>query len=432
MDKKYLPGRLGKAGVKARANQPVGGLIALGQRSDTPDPAGRSKAVTGFGSKRPVQDAGAGQSAASVPSLKKPRLDFSQGLAAPSSSVPPPAVSSQNQFSAAPARRDPINDDLWRDLAISISELNPKDLVAKVGAAEERLKTTKIPKYLCAALKQLLERRASGRAEPMLTVGLAYLSKKNGAHFQHSAVAEGLCALIRAPSAIAGQPRPNKSFDLTLFGISLFHNSFEDSADWPLTVVKVFIDDSLADRMWVDRSECARFVANILSAFDTATPSEALLVAAELPGPPVAAAQQSSKSPSVERELDANESRDALDVAADVERPIRPRFEKKKDEAANWTLTILRDWWSRRVDTAPKALLRTMASCCGLQEVRLSAAQKLDVWLSNTKVSISLFLSIFNYSLFSSKSKPWNYFWPYASTSPNRRHRSTWRFSVVC
>uniref|UniRef100_A0A914W7M4 Uncharacterized protein n=1 Tax=Plectus sambesii TaxID=2011161 RepID=A0A914W7M4_9BILA len=358
MDKKNFATRLGKPGPKARANQPVGGLIALGQRSETPDPAGRSKpvGVGGFATKRPVQDVlGAGPSAPPAPILKKPRLDFSQGLAAPSASAQP--ASALNQFSAVPTRRDPVNDELWRDLAVNVSEFNPKDLVGKVGAAEERLKTTKIPKYLCAAFKHLLDRRASGRAEPMLILGLSYLSKKNGAHFQHSAVAEGLCALIRSHTSVVGQPRPNKATDLTQFGISLFQSSFEDSTDWPLTVVKVYIDDSLGDRSWVDRSECSKFVANILTAFDSAVPPEPLLVAAEVPGPPgTVAPPHNSKSPSVERDVEYGELREGADAQVEGERAVRSRFDKNKDEATLWTLTILRDWWSRRVDTAPKAL----------------------------------------------------------------------------
>lgn len=395
MDKKQFATRLGKPGAKARANQPVGGLIALGQRSDTPDPAGRSKSAglaAGYGTKRPVQDVvGASPNAPVAPSLKKPRLDFSQGLAAPSTSSQP--VGAVSQFSAVPARRDPINEELWRDLAVSVSEFNPKDLVGKVGAAEERLKTTKIPKYLCAAFKHLLDRRASGRTEPMLLLGLSYLSKKNGAHFQHSAVAEGLCALIRSP-AVVGALRGSKAADLTQFGISLFYNSFEESVEWPVTIVKVFIDDSLGERAWVDRPESAKFVANILTAFETIIPSESLLVAAEIPGPPGAAPTHSSKSPSVEREMDWEESREGGDSNPPVERTVKGRFEKTKEDALLWTLTVLRDWWSRRVDSAPKVLLRTMASCCGLQEVRLSAAQKLDVWLQNTKVCTLLLFFI--------------------------------------
>lgn len=75
--------------------------------------------------------------------------------------------------------------------------------------------------------------------------------------------------------------------------------------------------------------------------------------------------------------------------------PVAPavRFMKSQDAIRIYTIDLLRDWWSRRLDTVPKGLVKTMAACCGYPEVRLAAAQKLDAWLQNAKVS-----SFFNFS----------------------------------
>jgi len=37
-------------------------------------------------------------------------------------------------------------------------------------------------------------------------------------------------------------------------------------------VIKVFVDDSLGERIWVDRCDCKAFVNNIVTAFNTRLP----------------------------------------------------------------------------------------------------------------------------------------------------------------
>lgn len=56
--------------------------------------------------------------------------------------------------------------------------------------------------------------------------------------------------------------------------------------------MKVFVEDSVGDRIWVDREECQGFVENILTAFNTKLPSRNILQPQEgsFPSGPAAAA----------------------------------------------------------------------------------------------------------------------------------------------
>jgi len=45
--------------------------------------------------------------------------------------------------------------------------------------------------------------------------------------------------------------------------------AYQDIDDWPESFVKVYVEDSLGDRMWVDSDACQSFVNNILTAFGT-------------------------------------------------------------------------------------------------------------------------------------------------------------------
>lgn len=47
--------------------------------------------------------------------------------------------------------------------------------------------------------------------------------------------------------------------------------AFQDEDDWPESFVKVYVEDALGDRVWVDNEHCRSFVENIWTAFGTKT-----------------------------------------------------------------------------------------------------------------------------------------------------------------
>lgn len=47
--------------------------------------------------------------------------------------------------------------------------------------------------------------------------------------------------------------------------------AFQEEDDWPESFVKVYVEDALGDRVWVDNEHCRSFVENILTAFGTKT-----------------------------------------------------------------------------------------------------------------------------------------------------------------
>jgi len=44
-----------------------------------------------------------------------------------------------------------------------------------------------------------------------------------------------------------------------------------------VTICQVYMDDSLGDRVWVDRTDCQAFVENVQTAFGTKLPSDSML-----------------------------------------------------------------------------------------------------------------------------------------------------------
>ena len=45
--------------------------------------------------------------------------------------------------------------------------------------------------------------------------------------------------------------------------------AFQEEDDWPESFVKVYVEDALGDRVWVDNEYCRSFVENVWTAFGT-------------------------------------------------------------------------------------------------------------------------------------------------------------------
>ena len=45
--------------------------------------------------------------------------------------------------------------------------------------------------------------------------------------------------------------------------------AFQDDDHWPESFVRVYVEDALGDRIWVDNEHCRTFIDNILTAFGT-------------------------------------------------------------------------------------------------------------------------------------------------------------------
>ena len=71
--------------------------------------------------------------------------------------------------------------------------------------------------------------------------------------------------------------RLNKSFNHITklhFFLALRHER-----QWPDTLVKVYIEDAIGERIWVDHPDCKGFVENICTAFDTKMPTSNIFFA---------------------------------------------------------------------------------------------------------------------------------------------------------
>nr|CAB3256291.1 integrator complex subunit 1 [Phallusia mammillata] len=222
---------------------------------------------------------------------------------------------------------------------------------------------------LCGAIQTL---RLNKNKPDMTTIlSMFYLAKERPDMFKTEAVIEHLASLLKKDLT----PEPIKSkgvYMLAIMSCNIINAVLELSEDWPDLLAKVFLDDSLADRVWVDHPECQVFVRNILTAFGTKVND-----------------RSEGDSDIVMTDLTSKEA-------------SITRFQNTA-EVQHLAIDILKDRLSRRIpDINPvgggagpgasavgmsgRSLIKTLASTCGVQEIRSMSSQKLEMWLQNPKL----------------------------------------------
>lgn len=149
-----------------------------------------------------------------------------------------------------------------------------------IGEAESNDDEEKIEAILCGAVKQLKAANQTQRnkVEPILALALVYLAKWRSHYFNTELIVEALLVLLKRESTTSvGHFKGRTTAATASLACNLLLAGFEENKHWPESFVRVFIEDSIGERVWVDREECQGFVENILTAFNTKVPSRNIL-----------------------------------------------------------------------------------------------------------------------------------------------------------
>lgn len=154
-----------------------------------------------------------------------------------------------------------------------ILQVEPVDILNAISEAESNEDEEKIEWILCGAVKQLRAACLNQRVkiDQVLALELLYLSKWRPQYFNTELIVEALLVLLRRDPSPTPVPFKGKNAvtSAAVLACNLLLAAFHDERNWPESFIKVFIDDSLGERLWVDREECQGFVENILTGFNT-------------------------------------------------------------------------------------------------------------------------------------------------------------------
>uniref|UniRef100_A0A5S6R1H3 DUF3677 domain-containing protein n=1 Tax=Trichuris muris TaxID=70415 RepID=A0A5S6R1H3_TRIMR len=324
---------------RQKANLPSGSFIALGSRAQGPE-CSSTLGVKRDGSSLPI--------GLTKKAKTKDVAPFSSG-----------ALSSQKNGSSA------TESSLSSGFQIS-SSLEVMETIRKGDCTVEV-----VEKLLCAIARRLRE-GSSCLPEPMLCAMLCVCAKRYPDLFRKGTVLEAFCELLRTCSVPKGVAEAHSNLRCLI--CSILMEAWKEETEWPELFAKVYLDDAMSERSWVDRQESRPFVKAILASFGTLLPSDAawdLFLVQE---------DETFISESVDLALMVSSS-DAQASGSCYSN----RFTGSAEQLRVYVCEILREWWMRRADTIPKKVFLTISACTGLLEVRLNASQRLDNWLQNSR-----------------------------------------------
>ncbi|XP_014230547.1 integrator complex subunit 1 [Trichogramma pretiosum] len=263
--------------------------------------------------------------------------------------------------------------EIWELLAVDI---DPADFVPSVMDACESEDNDRIVKLICGALKILKASRYT--PDKIICLGLLYLVKIKPNIFCNENITTGFAALFKKdPNFKKGNPV------IPVVISNVIMHGFNDKRDWPKDFIRIFIEDAIGERLWVDNEECKSFVDNILTAFNTREPPKSVLQ------PEVGIlTQKECPSPSTPMEDDNGSS--LSQILGDKEKSdssVIPRFANIQDFVEKTVVEIVKERLARsQPDTINRNLLKLLSSTCGIAEIRLIAVSKLENWLHNPKL----------------------------------------------
>ncbi|XP_064459431.1 integrator complex subunit 1-like [Ornithodoros turicata] len=359
---------------KVKALFPSGDFIALGskQRSaDVPEPKPSSKSsslsTAGTSGERKRTESNAGQPPVQS---KKQKLSSSSS----STSALPRLASAASQ-----GKKDTTSaDDQWDAIAI---EVDPTDFLSRVLKAEDSGDEERVDSLMCGAVKTLKSTRP--KPDPMLYLTLMFIAKARPRIYDSEVVIEAFTSLLKRDVTINFKTKGNNL--ISVLSSNLLLAAFQDTNCWPEQFVKVFVEDSLGDRIWVDHEECKSFVANVITAFNTRLPPKSMMA------PELVFKPDACPSPPAAMNIDDDDSLSSLhlDLKEGTENiAVVPRYASVQATIEQYILEIIHEQLTRRqpMDIS-KNLLRLLICACGISEVRSLVAHRLETWLQNPKLT---------------------------------------------
>ena len=123
------------------------------------------------------------------------------------------------------------------------------------------------------AVKSLRSQRA--KPDQILYLSLMYLVKTHpySDYFNNSEyVLEAFCSLLKRDVKESYKSKGNAL--VSILAANILMTAFRNIPTWPDIFVRVYIEDAMGERVWVDHSESKHFVDNICTAFDTKLPTQ--------------------------------------------------------------------------------------------------------------------------------------------------------------
>ncbi|KAG7214008.1 hypothetical protein KM043_001378 [Ampulex compressa] len=274
-------------------------------------------------------------------------------------------------------QRPPFSSaEAWEVVAI---DSDPADFVPMVLEANDNDEGDKVIGIVCGAIKTLKTQR--WKPDTLIYMGLLYLAKIRSSIFSNDCILHALSSLLKRDQAHSFKSKGNPL--VPVLAANLLMKGFHDKKNWPEIFVKLYIEDALGERVWVDHDECKGFVDNILTGFNTRQPPKSVLQ------PELSVlTQRDCHSPLTMDDDDPGTSTTQFSGDKEkIEFPVGPRYAHCMDSIEFIVLEAIKEQLNRRQpESITRNFLKLLSSACGFVEIRNIAVPRLEMWLHNPKL----------------------------------------------
>ncbi|XP_040574316.1 integrator complex subunit 1 [Lepeophtheirus salmonis] len=264
----------------------------------------------------------------------------------------------------------------WESLALDLDENSLDKFVELVSNSDKSIN------YLGGAVKLLRNQRA--KPDQVLYLSLLYLAKSGSPHFHSDSVTRAFSSLLKRDAKENYKSKGNPL--VPVLAANVLMAAYASERHWPDIFVRVYIEDALGERVWVDHPDCKSFVDNVLTAFNTKPRDN------NCPSPPIGGSASGSGSATPTRtDEDSLQSIEQFNTLEDYGAEVSKRYERNQELIEQIVMEIVREQLNRRSqgENVTKNFLKFLTNACGLIEVRLAVMPKIEVWMMNIHQKIS-------------------------------------------
>lgn len=148
----------------------------------------------------------------------------------------------------------------WED-AIGTECENSVDLISAVLQATDQQDSDKIMSLVCSAIKSLSSPKTKN--DPVLVLSLLYLAKIRPHIYANDNITAALISLLKIDPQHTVRYTAKNNTTVFVMAANLLARGHFDKKKWPESFLKVYIDDAINERLWVDSEECSFFTDHI-------------------------------------------------------------------------------------------------------------------------------------------------------------------------
>jgi len=313
-----------------------------------------------------------------------------QGPAPKKSRITPSAFLSSTTTAAASTSS---TTESWEDTITT--ESVSVDLISSVLQATEQQNTDKIISLVCGAIKSLSSPK--NKNDQILVLSLLYLAKIRPHIFGNDSITAALLQVLKTDPQHSVRHTNKNNSTVFVMAANLLARGHFDKKKWPESFLKVYIDDSVNERLWVDSEECIYFcdqIGKIIILFvDCLIVNQFSILVASFGTkiPPQSKTTSPSDTPQKEVAANEDESRDSLISVCSrntEELQLNSRFFHIYESVERLVSETIKEQFNRRQpsDFLTRNLLKFALTSCGIPEVRALAITRLELWIHNAKL----------------------------------------------